>query len=89
MLNIVLTGSKIADPDRANDREGWWYDGNVVHVRTDISQRRYKLPKGASVVTIQRLGDGRSTLIMGGYSKASVSITGPTEDIRTMREHVL
>lgn len=86
--NIVLEGPQIASPNTSS-ANGWWIDGNIINVRTTHSHQRYKLPKGSAVITIQTLGNGRSTLILGGFAKSNIAITGPTLTVKTLREHIL
>lgn len=90
ITNIELAdGDEIPEPN-VMTRDGWWIDGKVVTIRSHTGTwvSTYDLPKGACVTMI-RLGDGRSRLGIGGFTKTTVTVTGPAEAINRLRERVI
>lgn len=85
-LSLNLEGSPV-DPD--GDEPGFWVDGAVVTIRTDAFTEVVRLPKQAKRITILRLGSGRARLGIGGYTRSTVSVTGPVEIIERLRAEVL
>lgn len=86
-MNINLDGPPANDPDRT--RCGWWRDGNRITVRSDASETTFTLPRGQRRVSLYRLGDGRAQLAIGGFTKTTVVVTGPSDHIRKLKEAVL
>lgn len=80
---IELDGKPV---DADGDEPGWWRDDNVVTVRSDLSVATYRLPARKPRVSLQRLGKGRSRLLLGGFTTTSVTIDGPTAEIEALRE---
>lgn len=63
--------------------------GNRVTVSNDQRVAVYTLPKGSRRVIVEKAGRGQSRLILGGFTKATVMVTGPTKIIERLREAVL
>lgn len=84
-MNITL--NDLVEPDSA--AEGFWVDAHRVTVRAGNSVSTYALPKGSRRVTVSRLGNGRSQLILGGFKSVTVAVTGPSPTISQLRESVL
>lgn len=63
--------------------------GNRITVSNDQRVAVYTLPKGARRVIVEKAGRGQSRLILGGFTKATVMVTGPTKIIERLREAVL
>lgn len=87
-MNIVLDGPELADPNNELG-SGWWLDANRVTVRTDMSLSVFTLPKRSPRIIIQRLGRGRSQLVVGGWTRTAITVTGPEDAINRLREGVL
>lgn len=85
MLNINLEGSPV-DPDSLDS--GYWVDGQIITERSESCWAVTKLPR-ANRITMLRIGDGRARLMLGGLSKPSVSVTGPTNVIEALRAEVI
>lgn len=84
-MNITL-GNEV-EPD--STAEGFWTDEHRVTVRAGNSTSTFTLPKGSRRVTVSRLGNGRSQLILGGFKSVTVAVTGPSPTISQLREAVL
>lgn len=84
-MNITLETE--VEPDSTT--EGFWVDAHRVTVRAGNSESVYSLPKGCRRVTLSRLGNGRSQLVLGGFKSVTVAVTGPSPTISKLREAVL
>jgi len=92
MSHMTITlddGARLPNHKVDDDTPGWWIDGNTVTTRTDMTTAVYRLPKGRPRVVMQRLGNRRSQLIIGGYTTTTVAVNGPADTIRKLREAVL
>ena len=88
-MNIILDGVEVDDPDNSEEPIGWWIDGNRVFVRTANSDSVFTLPKRSPRIIMSRLGNGRSQLAVGGWTRTALCVTGPTRAIARLREAVL
>lgn len=84
---IRLDQREPVKPD--SDRPGWWIDHNVVTTRTDNSTTSLRLPRRKPRITVQRLGNGRSSLTLGGFNSTTIQVVGPTDAIDKLREEVV
>lgn len=92
MSHMTVTlddGGRLAKHQVDSDVPGWWIDANTVSVRTEHSLSVFRLPKGRPRVVMSRLGNRRAQLIIGGFTTTTVTVNGPTETIRKLREAVL
>lgn len=85
--NINLDTIEI-DPD-TTDGAGFWIDGNRISERCSNHEATYLLPKGSKRITLWRLGNGLARLELGGFTKLTVTVTGPRKVIEKLREAVL
>lgn len=64
-------------------------EGRRVTLTNEQRQAVYMLPNRARRVVVEKAGRGRSRLIIGGFTKVTVSVTGPNDVIEQLKEAVL
>lgn len=79
-MNITLDG---------DEGVAWEIDENRVTTRSESTEAVYRLPKRSPRVVLTRTRDGRSRLLVGGFTRAAITVEGPTDAIRRLREAVL
>jgi hypothetical protein len=64
-------------------------DGNRITIEHKHGIDTYVLPRTQRRVSIHYLSAGRHQLIIGGFGSVTVTVNGPAERIRKLREAVL
>lgn len=89
-MDIVLNGPEfVRVHDPLGPADGWQIDEHRVTIWTGTTVSLYALPRRSPRIVLERLTHGRSRLIVGGFTRRAISVTGPTEAINRLREAVL
>lgn len=72
--------------DHADD---YTIDGNQLTMRRGRATTHYRLPRARPVISVHEYESGRGQLNIGGFNSLAVTIVGPIQDIKTLRDGVL
>jgi hypothetical protein len=71
------------------DGADYTIDENRVTVRTGRVTSHYTLPRRRPRISIHEFEKGRGQLLIGGFTSVAVSVNGPLDAIRRLRDAVL
>lgn len=64
-------------------------DENRITVTRGKTTSHYTLPRRRPRITVHEFDKGRGQLLVGGFSSIAVSVVGPLEVVRRLRDAVL